>query len=108
MFKSFTRLIASIINHDIIFHVNRPQKFHSRKNEEKNRLILQSPRKFFKMKFFFSLPGEVFLVKKKKKVFMKNLPGASNTFSKLNNQAKSIKIIPRNNKTLIYLIFRPE
>jgi hypothetical protein len=35
------------------------------------------PGKFFKIKFF-SLPGEVFLIKKKKKVFMKNLRGASN------------------------------
>jgi hypothetical protein len=33
---------------------------------------------------------------------------SSDTFSKLNNQAKSNKIIPRNNKTLIYLIFQPE
>jgi hypothetical protein len=30
------------------------------------------------------------------------------SFSKLNNQAKSNKIIPRNNKTLVYLIFHPE
>jgi hypothetical protein len=28
------------------------------------------------------------------------------TFSKLNNQAKSNKMIARNNKTLVYLIFR--
>jgi hypothetical protein len=33
---------------------------------------------------------------------------SSDTFSKLNNQAISNKIIPRNNKTLVYLIFRPE
>jgi hypothetical protein len=42
------------------------------------RLILQSRGKFFKIKFFFfSLPGEVFLIKEKK-VFMKNLPGDCN------------------------------
>jgi hypothetical protein len=35
-------------------------------------------RQIFQNKVFFSLPGEVFLIKKKKKVFMKNLPGASN------------------------------
>jgi hypothetical protein len=28
--------------------------------------------------------------------------------SKLNNQAKSNKVIPRNNKTLVYLIFHPK
>jgi hypothetical protein len=44
--------------------------------------ILQKPGKFFKIKFFFSLPGEDFLIKKKKKVFMKNLPGASNIILK--------------------------
>jgi hypothetical protein len=38
----------------------------------------------------------------------KNEKNSSDTFSKLNNQAKSNKIIPLNNKTLVYLIFRPE
>jgi hypothetical protein len=38
----------------------------------------------------------------------KNEINSSDTFSKLNNQAKSNKIIPLNNKTLVYLIFRPE
>jgi hypothetical protein len=33
-------------------------------------LLLQMPGKFFKIKFFFSLPGEVFLIKKKKKKFL--------------------------------------
>jgi hypothetical protein len=36
-------------------------------------IILQSPGKFFKISFFFTS------YKKEKKVFMKNLPGASNT-----------------------------
>jgi hypothetical protein len=36
-------------------------------------------RQIFHKLFFFSLPGEVFLIKKKKKVFMKNLPGTSNS-----------------------------
>jgi hypothetical protein len=31
---------------------------------------------------------------------------SSDTFSKLNNQAKPNEIIPRNNETLVYLIFR--
>jgi hypothetical protein len=39
---------------------------------------LLAPVKFLIKNFFFSLPGEFFLIKKKKKVFMKNLPGASN------------------------------
>jgi hypothetical protein len=38
----------------------------------------------------------------------KNEKNSSDTFSKLNNQAKSNKLIPRNNKTFVYLIFRPE
>jgi hypothetical protein len=42
--------------------------------------IAGAPQIFHK-NFFFSLPGEVFLIKKKKKVFMKNLPGTSNTIS---------------------------
>jgi hypothetical protein len=37
-----------------------------------------------------------------------NENNSSDTFSKLNNQAKSNKIIPRNNKTLVNLISRPE
>jgi hypothetical protein len=51
---------------------------------EISKVILQSPGKFFKINFLFSLPGEVFLVKRKKKVFMKNLPGASNTHGNIN------------------------
>jgi hypothetical protein len=38
-------------------------------------LILHSPGKFFKIKFFFSLPGEVFLIKKKKKSFYEKFAG---------------------------------
>jgi hypothetical protein len=37
--------------------------------------LLQSPGKFFKIKFFFSLPGEVFLIKKKKKSFYEKFAG---------------------------------
>jgi hypothetical protein len=40
--------------------------------------------------------------------FGKNEKNSSDTFSKLNNQLKSNKIIPRNSKTLVYLIFHPE
>jgi hypothetical protein len=41
---------------------------------------IANARQIFQNKVFFSLPGEVFLIKKKKKkVFMKNLPGASNS-----------------------------
>jgi hypothetical protein len=39
--------------------------------------VIAIARQIFQNKVF-SLPGEVFLIKKKKKVFMKNLPGASN------------------------------
>jgi hypothetical protein len=41
-------------------------------HHKKTIIILQSPGKFFKIKFFFSLPGEVFLIKKKKKSFYEN------------------------------------
>jgi hypothetical protein len=37
--------------------------------------VLQSPGKFFKIKFFVSLPGEVFLIKKKKKSFYEKFAG---------------------------------
>jgi hypothetical protein len=37
-----------------------------------------------------------------------NEKNSSDTFSKLNNQANQTKIIPRNDKTLVYLNFRPE
>jgi hypothetical protein len=44
------------------------------------------------MKFFFSLPGEVFRIKKKKKVFTKNLPGASNTLDMTLNILNNVNI----------------
>jgi hypothetical protein len=43
---------------------------------------------------------------KKNSIPEKNI--SSDTFSKLNNQTKSNKIIQRNNKTLVYLIFHSE
>jgi hypothetical protein len=47
-------------------------------------MILQSPGK---IKFFFSLPGEVFLIKKKKKSFYEKFAGRQqyNSFSNLRN-----------------------
>jgi hypothetical protein len=43
--------------------------------------VMHIARQIFQNKsFFFSLPGEVFLIKKRKKVSMKNLPGASNSY----------------------------
>jgi hypothetical protein len=40
--------------------------------------IAGAPQIFHKNFFFFSLPGKFSLEKKRKKVFMKNLPGVSN------------------------------
>jgi hypothetical protein len=44
-------------------------------------LLLQSPGKIFKIKFFFSLPGEVFLIKNKKKSFYEKFAGRQQYFA---------------------------
>jgi hypothetical protein len=45
-------------------------------DHEQVKELLQMPGKFFKIKFFFfSLPGEVFLIKKKKKSFYEKFAG---------------------------------
>jgi hypothetical protein len=78
------------------------KKYHSGKNEKNS-----SDKNFFLFFIRKTSPGsekKIFII-----FFMKSLPGDSNTFSKLNNHAKSTKIIfNRNNKPLIYLIFCPE
>jgi hypothetical protein len=77
-------------------------------NEKNSSDIADAPQIFQKNFFFFFFIRKTSPGSEKKNFILKNLPADCNTFSKLNNQAKSIKIIPRNNKTLIYLIFRPE
>jgi hypothetical protein len=57
-----------------------------------NQWILQSPGKFFKIKFFFSLPGEVFLVKRKKKSFCEKFAGRQQ-YKKLLMQFAHVTII---------------
>jgi hypothetical protein len=45
--------------------------YQANENKQKINEVLQLPGKFFKIKFFFSLPGEVFLIKKKKSFYEK-------------------------------------